>query len=67
MSWALLIVERPLKPISLARRTRSCLLQSSYEPLWPPLRPTWLREVAAAALAIRADFSLLSPWSLSFR
>ncbi len=67
MSWALLIVERPLIPISLARRTRSCLLQSSYELFWPPLLPTWLREVAAAALAIRADFSVLSPWSRSFR
>jgi hypothetical protein len=52
-------------PISLARLTRSCLLQSSYEPLLPPLRPTALRELFAAALAIRADFSLLSPCSRS--
>ena len=66
MSSALLILERPLMPISLARWTRSSLGQSSYEPLLPPLRPTWPRELPAAAFAIRADFSLLSPWSRSF-
>ena len=47
MSSAFLIVERPLIPISLARRTRSCLLQSSYELSLAALRPTWLRECAA--------------------
>lgn len=36
MSSALLIVERrPLIPISLARRSRLCLLQPSYGPLLP--------------------------------
>ena len=57
MSASLFIVERPLIPISLARRTRSSLLHSSYDRLLPPLRPTLLGELAAAALAMRADFS----------
>lgn len=47
------IVERPLMPISLAFSTRSFLLQSSQEPLLPPLRATLLRELPAAAFAIR--------------
>src|SRR6266567_3048096 len=37
------------------------------EPLLPALRPTRLREVVAAAFAIRAAFSLLSPWPRSSR
>ena len=57
ISSAFVIVDRPLMPISLARLTSSALLQSSYEPLWPPRRATVLRELFAAALAIRADFS----------
>src|SRR5687768_6508846 len=56
-------------PISPARFCRSCLDQSSYEPDLPPFLAAELRLV----FAIRAAFSLLSPflrrasyWSGSF-
>src|SRR5689334_22440970 len=48
-------------PISRARRTRSSLDQSAYDGLYPPRWPTFLRELPAEALAIRADFSSLLP------
>ena len=61
------IFDRPSMSSSPARLRRSLTVQSSYEPASPPLlaRPAE-REVLAAALAIRAAFSLLAPWSRTF-
>src|SRR5690348_4551689 len=60
------MLDRPLMPISLAFFTRSALDQSLYDPPLPPFAATLLRPRPAEALAIRADFSLLSPCSRSF-
>jgi HAD superfamily hydrolase (TIGR01509 family) len=66
-SCFLFIAERPLSPICFARLSRSCLLQSLYDPPLPPLEAVARRELPADALAILADFSLLSPFSAATR
>src|SRR5699024_3412116 len=63
ISSSLSICERPSMSSSLARSCSSSTVQSSYEPDLPPRRPTCDLEESAAALAILADFSLLSPSS----
>ena len=65
MSSDLAIEDRPEMPIWDARLRRSATVHSSYEGLLPPLLPTFDRDVLAAALAMRADFSLLLPSSRS--
>src|SRR5690606_22282401 len=59
------ILDRPSMPISLARSMSSSLVRSSYDSPSPPLRPVCDRDDAAEELAIRAAFSLLSPWRRS--
>src|SRR5438128_359095 len=59
MSSSLLIFERPSIPTWRAFLSRSSFERSSYALALPPLRPLALR---LPAFAIRAAFSLLSPW-----
>src|SRR5438552_16601012 len=70
-SCFLFIAERPLIPTFLACFSRSCLLQSQYDPPLPPLEAVARRELAADALAIRSAFSFSRPSSaatgMSFR